>query len=47
MMSVDFNNIAISNINGIDYGSIISEISQSETISLLTNADVSEKSRAL
>ena len=47
MMSVDFDDIAIWNINGIDYRCIISGINKSQAVNLLQNGDLSEKSRTL
>ena len=46
-MSTNFNNIAILNIHGVDYRCIFRKISQSEAISLLKNADLSENSGTL
>ena len=43
-MSLNLGHIAISNINGVNYRSIINRISNSEAINLLQNADLSEKS---
>ena len=47
MMSVNLTDIAISNIKGSDYCCIISLISKIEAITLLQNADLSEKSGTL
>ena len=43
MMSINLGDIAILNINGSDYGFIISVISKNEAINLLQNADLTEK----
>ena len=42
LMSVNFNNIAILNISGIDYCCIIDSIIKSNTINLLQNVDLSD-----
>ena len=42
-MPINLNDIAISNINGSDYGSIINGISKSNTLNLLKNADLTKK----
>ena len=47
MMSVDLDDIAVWNINSIDYRCIISGINKSQTVNLLQNGDLSEKSRTL
>ena len=47
MMSINFSNIAILNINGVDYSYIISGISESEDVNLLQKSDLNEKSGAL
>ena len=44
MMPMRLSNIAILNIKGSDYCSIISGISKSEAIKLLQNIDFTEKS---
>ena len=44
MMSMNLSNIAILKIKGSDYLCIISLISKNEAISLMQNADLSEKS---
>ena len=41
-MSVNFNNIAVLNISGIDYCCIIDSIIKSNTINLLQNVDLSD-----
>ena len=43
MMSVNPNNIAILNIQGIDYRWIINEINKSDTVNLLKNADLTKE----
>ena len=47
MMSVNLSDIAILNIKGSDYCSIISLFSTNEAIKLLQNADLTEKSGIL
>ena len=47
MMSINFSNITILNINGVDYCYIISGISESEDVNLLRKSDLNEKSGAL
>ena len=47
MMSVNLTDIAISNIKGSDYRYIISLISKNESMNLLENADLNEKSGTL
>ena len=47
MMSMNLSDIAILNIRGSDYCCIISLISKNEAISLLQNADLTEKSGTL
>ena len=47
MMSMNFSNIAILNINVADYCCIISGISKSEAVNLLQNIDLTEKSGTL
>ena len=47
MMSVNLTDIAISNIKGSDYCYIISLISKNESMNLLENADLNEKSGTL
>ena len=47
MMSVNLNDIKILNIKDSDYHCIVSLISKNETINLLQNADLIEKSGAL
>ena len=44
MMSMNFSDIAISNIEGSDYRCISSLISKSEAINLMQNADLTDKS---
>ena len=46
-MSINLNDIAISNISGADYCFIIIEISKGEALHLLQNADFKEKRRTL
>ena len=46
-MSVNLSNIAILNIKGSDYHCIISMISKNETINLLQNVDLAEKTGTL
>ena len=47
LMSMNLSNIGILNINGSDYSCIISLNSKNETINLLHNADMTEKSGTL
>ena len=47
MMSMNLSNIAILNIKGSDYCFIISLISKNESIHLMQNADLTEKSGIL
>ena len=47
MMSVNLSNIATLNTKSSDYRCIISLITKNETIKLLQNADLNEKSRTL
>ena len=47
MKSINLSNIAILTIKGSDYRCIISLISKKETIKLLQNADLIEKSGTL
>ena len=47
MMSMNLSDIAILNINSVDYCCIISGISRSETIILMQNNDLTGKSKAL
>ena len=42
-MSMNFSDIAILNISGVDYRCIINIISKSEVVNLLQKADLSEK----
>ena len=44
MMSMNLSNIAILNMQGVDYCCIIDGISKSETINLMQNIDLTEKS---
>ena len=46
-MSVNLSNIAILNIKGSDYHCIISMISKNDTINLLQNVDLAEKTGTL
>ena len=43
MISVNLSDIAILNVQGSDYGCIITSISKNEAINLLQNADLTEK----
>ena len=43
MISIDLNNIAVLDMNGADYLCIINIISKSDALSLLKNADLTEK----
>ena len=47
IMSMNLNNIAVLNINCIDYPCIITRISRSEVINLMQNIDLREKCRTL
>lgn len=47
MMSVNFNDIAILNIRGVDYRCIINRIRKSDTVNLQQNADLTEDERVL
>ena len=47
MMSIKFSDTTILNINGSDYLSIVSLISKNDSINLMQNADLTEKSRVL
>ena len=47
MMSVNLNDIAVLNIKGSDYRYIIGLIRKNETINLLQNTELTEKSGAL
>ena len=47
MMSIDLSDFAILNIKYSDYSCSISLISKNETIKLLQNADLTEKSGTL
>ena len=44
MMSMNLSNIAILNIKGSDYHSIVNLISKNEAINLMENANLTEKS---
>ena len=46
-MSIDINSTAILNIRSVNYCCIINGITKSEAISLLRNADFSEKTECL
>ena len=46
-MSINLNDIAILSIKGSDYRCVISLISKNETITLMQNADLTEKSGTL
>ena len=43
MMSMNLNDIAISNIHGVNYRCIINGISKSEAVNLLQNTNLSKK----
>ena len=47
MMSINLSDITILNIKGSDYRCVISLISKNETIKLMQNADLTEKSGTL
>ena len=47
MMSMNLRDVAILNIKGSDYCCIISLISKTETINLLQNTNLTQKSKAL
>ena len=47
MISINLDDIAILNINGVNYRCIISRINKNETLNLLRNADLTEKSGTL
>ena len=47
IMSMNLSNIAILNIQGVDYRCIISEISKSEVINLMRNVQLSEKRKII
>ena len=47
MISVNLSDIAILNVQGSDYGCIITSISKNEAINLLQNADLTEKTGTL
>ena len=47
MISMNLSDIAILNIKSVDYRCIISEISKSESIILMQNIELTEKSRTL
>ena len=47
MMSVNLDNIAILNIQGVDYCCIINRISKSDAVNLLQNADLTKNSGTL
>ena len=47
MMYINLSDIAILNIKGSDYRSIISSISKNEAINLMENADLTEKNGTL
>ena len=47
MMSVNLNDIAVLNINGSNYSYIIGLIRKNETINLLQNTELTEKSGTL
>ena len=43
MLSINFNDIALLKVNGLDYHCITKGISKSEVIDLLKNVDLNEK----
>ena len=45
MMSIDPNSFVILNINGVDYYCITAGITESGSINLLTNSNLSEKGK--
>ena len=45
MMSMNFSDMAISNIEGADYCSIISRISKSDAINLIQNINLTKSSK--
>ena len=45
MMSMNLSNIDTLNINGADYRCIVNEISKTESINLMQNINLSEKSQ--
>ena len=47
IMSMNLSNIAILDIQGVDYRCIISEISKSEVINLMRNVQLSEKRKII
>ena len=47
MMSMNLSNIAILNINDVDYHGIITRISKSEAVNLLQKIYLNEKTRTL
>ena len=47
ILSINLDDIAILNINGVNYRCIISRINKNETLNLLRNADLTEKSGTL
>ena len=47
MMSTDIDSFVILNIHGVDYRCIIVGITKRESINLIRNADLSEKSESL
>ena len=47
MISMNLSNIAILNINGVDYRCIISRINKNEAMNLMHNTDLAEKSGTL
>ena len=46
-MSTTFSDIAVLNVNGVDYRCIITWISKNETADLLQKADLNEESKTL
>ena len=47
IMSINLDDISILKISGVDYHCIISRISKSESVNILQNVDLSEKSGTL
>ena len=45
MMSINFDDIAILDINGVNYRDIISKISKSKAVNLFQNTNLSKKKR--
>lgn len=47
MMYMNLSNIAVRNINGVDYQCIISEISKTKAINFMQKINLTEKGRTL